>query len=112
MTTPKRFDIRRDSGEFGEPIATRELVGPTGPVFIEVGAPRAHPDPEVSNVWLCPIRTSGIDEGPRENVAVGVDSMGALQDALLMLSVQLDAETVPLSWPLGEGDTQMTLQRG
>lgn len=112
MTTPpKRVDIRRDSGPFGEPIATRELEGPNGPVLIEVGAPRRHPDPEVPNVWMCPIRTTGIDESPRENVTSGVDSMDALQSALLMLSVQLDAEQAPLTWPLGGGGAEMALKR-
>ncbi|MGW4126218.1 DUF6968 family protein [Nocardia sp. NPDC004711] len=112
MTTPKRFDIGRDCGPFGQPIASRELEGPNGRVLVEVGAPRRHPDVGVRNVWLCPIRTTGIDESPRENVASGVDSMDALQSALLMLSVQLDAEPGPLSWPLGGGGPEMTLKRG
>ncbi|MFE2998332.1 hypothetical protein ACFXG4_25420 [Nocardia sp. NPDC059246] len=46
--------------------------------------------------WYAKRLKGGIDETPRENVASGVDSMDALQFALLMLWVQLHAEPGPL----------------
>lgn len=72
----------RDYGDFGAPIATRELTsGVTGdPVMVELGAPRPYPS---NRMWVCPYRITGIDAEPITGALAGVDSMQASQHAAL-----------------------------
>ncbi|MEG8177234.1 hypothetical protein GZH49_01650 [Nocardia terpenica] len=88
-----------DYGEFGDPIATRELIsGETGgPVVVDIGAPRPHPAG-----WVCPYRITGIESEPITRGVPGVDSMQALQDAVLIVGDVLASTGHPVTFHGGE----------
>lgn len=90
-----------DYGEFGEPIATRELTsGVTGGlVIVDIGAPRRHQ----AGLWLCPYRITGIQDDPITGSIAGIDSMQALQDAVLIVGDVLASTGHPVTFH-GEDD--------
>lgn len=110
MTQP-RIDVKRDFGEFGTPIAERDLEAATGGrVHLEVSSPRPHPDPELADLWwFCGYRITGLGPEPILTVVAGGDSLAALQNALVMIGSELQGIGEPLTWH--GGDPQLELKR-
>ncbi|GAM45468.1 DUF6968 family protein [Nocardia seriolae] len=91
---PPTFD---GVGEFGEPIATRELVSEDhgGSVVVALGAPR--PDPDRDGIWLCPWRIDGIGETwATGNPGRGTDSWQALTSAITIAMAALEGSGHPV----------------
>lgn len=79
------------------PIATRRLsvVGePDREVVITLGKPRPEADP---SVWRCSFLVEGIS-GARRKVALGADSLQALQAAIQGAKAAIQASGVVCAW--------------
>lgn len=103
------------AGEFGQPIAFRELISAEhgGAVLVEIGAPRAvhrtvQPGIEVDE-WLCPWRITGLSDEPRVAVGAGLDSMQALQAALILSAADLEGFDHTVTWHGGNPDLALAL---
>lgn len=97
---PSTFD---GVGEFGEPVATRELESQQHgePVTVAIGKPR--PDSNRDGIWLCPWRIDGIGETwATGNPGRGVDSWQALESAMTIAMAALEGSGHPVQ-PPGRG---------
>ncbi|MFF3575018.1 DUF6968 family protein [Nocardia jiangxiensis] len=93
-------------GEFGEPIARRELnLKATGaPVLVDLAAPRMH-----ALGWVCPYRITGIGDEPITGSMAGVDSMQALQNGMMILDAMLQSTGAAVTFDGGDPGLKITL---
>ncbi|WP_067722842.1 DUF6968 family protein [Nocardia yamanashiensis] len=104
------------AGEFGDPIAVRELISAEhgGTVLVEIGAPRKVtrklPNSDLTvDEWLCPWRITGLSDSPRVAVSAGLDSMQALQSAMILAAADLEGFKHPVTWHGGSPDLTLAL---
>jgi hypothetical protein len=97
MSTKGKHRIAKGKLHVANPIAVRYLavVGePDREVVITIGKPRPEPDP---SVWRCSFLVEGIPAA-RRRIALGADSLQALQVAIQSAKATIKAAGVVCTW--------------
>ena len=80
----------------GTVIATRTLQTEASEVVVRLGAPR--PMAAEPRDWECPWRVDGLEDGPVERCAFGIDALQALILALTQIGDQLTHHRLPVTF--------------
>ncbi len=83
--------------DIGTAMATRELESPTGPVVVEIGAPKQMPTGE-PKTWMCGTKITGLTPDPVITWAPGSDAIHALILGLRIVGEQLEGSGISLTW--------------